>query len=354
MDRQRILAANLGRRNRGSNLERDKRRQRVALAIAVVVVLMVIAIPIYGWVTTFVLPPREVIVRVNDVEYDMGYLVKLMRMVQRQTEAGGQTVNLGTVPFQLVQDLATNELVVQGAQSQGLQVTPEELDAELRLRTLGPVDPASTSTPAELESEFQEIYRQFLNQVQLTDDEYREIVKRDMYRLRLEEHVGSTIPREQPHIHLYGLALQSLEDVEEARTKFERGATFTELVEEYWLDPETLRREGEIDWVPRGVLEGGVVEYVFDELPLGELSEGIPDFDLNSGQEFFVLYYIPEREESRTVSDDNFEVLRSQEVSEWVTEQRRIQDVVTDFDSTQYAWLAKKLRLTTTITPPSQ
>ena len=89
---------------------------------------MVIAIPIYGWVTTFVLPPREVIVRVNDVEYDMGYLVKLMRMVQRQTEAGGQTVNLGTVPFQLVQDLATNELVVQGAQSQGLQVTPEELE----------------------------------------------------------------------------------------------------------------------------------------------------------------------------------------------------------------------------------
>ena len=127
MEKQRILAANLGRRNRGSHLERDKRRQRVALAIAVVVVLMVIAIPIYGWVTTFVLPPREVIVRVNDVEYDMGYLVKLMRMVQRQTEAGGQTVNLGTVPFQLVQDLATNELVVQGAQSQGLQVTPEEL-----------------------------------------------------------------------------------------------------------------------------------------------------------------------------------------------------------------------------------
>ena len=237
MEKQRILAANLGRRNRGSNLERDKRRQRVALAIAVVVVLMVIAIPIYGWVTTFVLPPREVIVRVNDVEYDMGYLVKLMRMVQRQTEAGGQTVNLGTVPFQLVQDLATNELVVQGAQSQGLQVTPEELDAELRLRTLGPVDPASTSTPAELESEFQEIYRQFLNQVQLTDNEYREIVKRDMYRLRLEEHVGSTIPREQPHVHLYGLALQSLEDVEEARTKFERGSTFTELVEEYALDP---------------------------------------------------------------------------------------------------------------------
>ncbi|MCY4625869.1 MAG: SurA N-terminal domain-containing protein [Chloroflexi bacterium] len=353
MERQRILAANLGRRNRGSNLQREKGRQRVAIGIAVVVVLLVIAIPIYGWVTTFVLPPREVIVRVNDVEYDMGYLVKLMRMVQRQTEAGGQTVNLGTVPFQLVQDLATNELIVQGAQARGIQVTDEELDAELRLRVLGPVDPESTSTPAEIETEFQETYRQFLNQVQVTDDEYRDIVARDMYRIRLEEVLGETVPKEQEHVHLYALAVQTQEDVEEIRTKFARGSTFTELVEEYAQDPETLRREGEVDWVPRGVLEEGVGGYIFDELQVGELSEGIPDFDPNTGQDYFIIYYVPEREASRTVSEQNLESLQSKVVSDWVIEERNRQDVVTDFDSTQYAWLAKKLRLTTIIPTPA-
>ncbi len=349
VDRERIVAANLSRRNRGSNLERDKRRQRVAIGIAVVVVLLVITIPIYGWITTFVLPPREVIVRVNDVEYDMGYLVKLMRMVQRQTEAGGQTVNLGTVPFQMVQDLATNELVVQGAQGLGIQVTEAELDQEVRLRILGPVDPESTSTPAELETEFQESYRQFLNQVQLSADEYADIVERDLYRTRLEEYLGNTVPREQPQVHLYALAVQTSEDVEEARTKFERGSTFSELVAEYGLDPETVRREGEIGWTPRGVLEEGVGGYIFDELEVGEISEGIPDFDLQTGADFFILYYVREREEARTVSDENFEILRSQAVAEWVTEQRKIQDVTTDFDSNQYAWLAKQLRLTTSV-----
>ena len=352
VERERILAANLGRRNRGSNLERDKRRQRVAIGIAVVVVLLVITIPIYGWITTFVLPPREVIVRVNDVEYDMGYLVKLMRMVQRTTEAGGQTVNLGTVPFQLVQDLATNELVVQGAQARGLTVTPEELDAEVRERILGPVDPETSSTPAELESAFQESYRQLLNQIQLTAGEYEEIVERDLYRLKLEEHLGETIPREQEQVHLYALAVQTSEDVEEARTKFARGSTFTELVEEYALDPETLRREGEVGWLPRGVLEEGVGGYVFDELEVGEISEGIPDFDLQTGADFFILYYVPEREESRPLSDENFEQLRTQVVADWVIEERRAQDVVTDFDSNQYAWLAKQLRLTTIIPTP--
>ena len=348
-ERQRILAANLSRRNRGGNLERDKRRQKVAIAIAAVVVLLVIAIPVYGWVTTFVLPPREVIVRVNDVEYDMGYLVKLMRMVQRTTEAGGQQVNLGTVPFQMVQDLATNELVVQGAQAEGLNVSEEELDAEVRLRILGAVGDTAT-TPGELETEFQESYRQFLNQVQLTDNEYRDIVERDLYRILLEEHLGDTIPRQQEQVHLYALAAQSSEDVEELKTKFERGSTFAELVDEYpHTDPETLRRGGEIDWVPRGVLEEHIRDYIFDELPDGELSDGIPDFDLNTGAELFVIYYVPEREESRELSDGNFEELRRLLVADWVVEQRRIQDVVTDFDSTQYAWLAKKLRLTTTI-----
>ena len=349
VERQRILAANLGRRNRGSNLERDRRRGRVAIAIALAVVLLVLAIPIYGWVTTFVLPPREVIVRVNEKSYDMGYLVKLMRMVQRQTEASGQTVNLGTVPFQMVQDLATNELVAQGAQGLGLEVTPEDLDAEVRLRIIGEVDPVSTSTPQEIETEFQESYRQFLNQIQLTPGEFEEIIERELYRRKLEEYQGNTIPREQPHIHLYALALPASEQVEEARIKFERGSTFTELVEEYALDPETLRREGEVDWVPRDVLEEDVAAYIFDELPVSELSEGVSDFDLDTGQEFFILYYVPEREESRTVSDDNFASLRAKVVSDWVIEQRRVQDVVTDFDSTQYAWLAKKLRLTTSV-----
>jgi hypothetical protein len=351
VERDRILAANLSRRNRGGNLERDKRRQKVALSIAAVVVLLVIAIPVYGWVTTFVLPPREVIVRVNDVEYDMGYLVKLMRMVQRQTEASGQQVNLGTVPFQMVQDLATNELIVQGAKAEGLNVTEEELDAEVRQRILGTVGETST-TPAELETEFQETYRQFLNQVQITDDEYREIVERDMYRVLLEEHLGATIPREQEHVHLYALALPTAEDAEEARTQFERGSTFSELVEEHAVDPETIRREGEIDWLPRGALEEHLQDFIFDELPVGELSEPIPDFDVNRTTEVFILYYVPEREESRMVSDANFEILRSSLVADWVVEERRAQDVVTDFDSNQYAWLAKKLRLTTIIPTP--
>ena len=89
--------------------------------------------------------------------------------------------------------------------------------------------------------------------------------------------------------------------------------------------------------------------FVFDELEVGVISEPLPQFDSASSQEFFVLYYVPEREDLREVSDGNFLALRTEAVKRWVQGQRDLNDVSTSFDSNQYAWLAKKLKLTTTL-----
>ena len=350
VDKDRIQAANLSSRRRGgANLEKDKRKQRVVIGLGIVVALMVIAIPLYGWITTFIMPPRVTIVRVNDTSYDMGYLLKIMRMVQRQSEAQGQQVNLGTIPFQLVSDLAEDELIFQGSQAIGLTVTDEELNAKLRTEFLGALDTDAGHTEADLELEFRERYRQFLNQIQLSAGEYETIATRNLYRLKLEEHLGVTVPTVLPQIHLFAVAVQTQEQANEAKTEFDRGTSFAEVVAAYSLDPEAVRTEGEVGWAPYGVLDPMVADFLFDELKTGEVSDPIPQFDSASSQEFFVLYYIPEREESREVSEDNFTSLRTQAVLDWVSAQRDINDVSTSFDSNQYAWLAKKLQLTTNL-----
>ena len=166
VDKERIQAANLGRRRRGSNMERDQQKQRIVIILGIILALLIIAIPVYGWVTTFIMPPRVTIVRVNDTSYNMGYLLKMMRMVQRQSEAQGQRVNLGTIPFQFVNDLAQDELILQGSQAIGITVTPEELTAQLHDEFLEDTDPDRNVTEADLLVEFRERYRQFLNQIQ--------------------------------------------------------------------------------------------------------------------------------------------------------------------------------------------
>lgn len=349
VDKERIQAANLGRRNRGSHLEQDKRKKRVVFVLAAFIAILVIAIPVYGWVTTFIMPPRETIVRVNDTSYDMGYLLKILRMVQRQSESSGQRVNLGTIPFQLVNNLAEDELIAQGAHAIGLRVTDEELNTQLRTEFLVNVDSDAGLSEADLNTEFRERYRQFLNQIQLTASEYEAIVTRNLYRDKLEEHLGAAIPKELPQIHLYALAVQTQEIAEEVRTQYLRGTPFAELVAEHSLDPEAVRLEGEVDWVPRGVLDPLIADFVFDELETGVISEPLSQFDSATSQEFFVLYYVPEREDLREVSDGNFIALRAEAVSDWVQAQRELNEVFTSFDSNQYAWLAKQLRMTTTL-----
>ena len=338
LDKERIQAANLGRRRRGSNMERDQQKQRIVIILGIILALLVIAIPVYGWITTFIMPPRVTIVRVNDTSYNMGYLLKMMRMVQRQSESEGQRVNLGTLPFQFVNDLATDELVLQGSQAIGIKVTEEELTERLHDEFLRDNDDRAV-TEADLLIEFRERYRQFLNQIQLSAGEYEEIVTRNLYREKLEEHLGATIPDRLPQVHLYGLGVKTPEEAEEVRTKFARGTTFADLVAEYSVDPEAIRTDGEIDWVPKDVLDATIKDFIFDELVVGEISEPISQFNSESNQEFYVLYHVSEREESREVSEANFENLRSVAVTKWVTAQRELND----------AWLAKKLQLTTNL-----
>tara|TARA_Y100001949_G_scaffold102550_1_gene86523 strand:+ start:190 stop:540 length:351 start_codon:yes stop_codon:yes gene_type:complete len=115
------------------------------------------------------------------------------------------------------------------------------------------------------------------------------------------------------------------------------------------MDPEAIRTDGEINWVPRDVLDANIKDFIFDELGVGEISEPIPQFNSETNQEFFVLYHVSEREELREVTEANFENLRNLAVMEWVAAQRELNDVTTSFDSNQYAWLAKKLQLTTNL-----
>ena len=86
-----------------SRWQRDNQKRRRVLMVGVISMLIILAIPAYGYVSTFVLPPRQWVVQVNDESHNMGYLLKLLRMFQQGSQLGAPGVNLGTLPFELVQ-----------------------------------------------------------------------------------------------------------------------------------------------------------------------------------------------------------------------------------------------------------
>lgn len=323
-----------------SRWQRERSRQRAAIVTGAFIVLLVLALPVYGYVTTFIAPPRQWVVRVNEKTFTLGYLVKLLRMSQQ----GPQSQALGTLPFQLIDLLAQNELIKQGAPRYNITVAQDELDKEIRERILGTPGEGSQTPPEQLEREFQERYRQYLNLIRLSAGEHRQVVLYDVYREKLREVLGQGVPTVLPQVHLYSIEVENQARAEEVRRQYERGTPFAKLVGQFSADPEAVRKDGEVGWVPRGVFLD-LDETIFSLEP-GKLSQVIARSDPAGGrQETYIFYLVQEKSEAREVDPGNREILKTRALEKWVQQERERNRVETSFDSDKYAWVIKQLRI---------
>ena len=328
-----------------SRQQQENRRQRGMFLVGVAAILLILAIPAYGYYDNIFSPPRETVVRVNDTTFDLGYLVKIMRMLQGGGVTGTQDQSLGSLPFQVVQTLADNELIRQAAPRENITVTSQEVDQEVRQRILGNVE--EEETPADqLEREFQERYRRYLTQIKISENDHRQIVLNDLYRERLRELLGQSVASVLPHAHLYTLPLtasDSDEVADEVRTQFARGESFESLLEQFVTNPDTVRRGGEVGWVPQGAFPE-LDSLIFEDLEVGQLSDPILDFDPSSGEGVTTFYLVTERAEARALEDQYREVLKSRSLQEWLNRERAANDVRIPFDSDQYSWVIEQLQ----------
>lgn len=332
--------------------QEDERRRRGVLIVGVAALLLIFLIPVYGYYASFIGPPRQVIAQVNDHSFNLGYLLKLLRMQQAGTMAQGQSLNLGSLPFQMVNILAENELIKQTAPRYNITIGQSELDTEIRLRIMGDASDSETSEE-QLEREFQELYGRYLNLIQLSEEEHREVVSGDMYREAMREYMGESVPMVQPQARVYKTTLPAAENVDEIadefRTEFARGAPFASLVERFSTNNEEIRTGGELGWLPKDILPQ-IDSLLFEELNVGELSVPIPEFDSSSGEQRLVLYLVTEKSDARELTEDHWEMLKVRALQQWLTDERAINIIETQFTSEHYDWIIKQLNLSSAST----
>ena len=104
-----------------------RRRQRLAVAIVGALVLVVVGILVAGYVIIFVFPPQQLVVRVDDVSYSRGDMVKLLRLRQATVQATGGVFNSGEDVFEALQLIVENEIIAQAAPRFGLSVPRQEI-----------------------------------------------------------------------------------------------------------------------------------------------------------------------------------------------------------------------------------
>ena len=297
----------------------------ITASVVVVVILIVVLVSLYLNAAPF----RTTIITVDDTSIKMNYFLK-------RTELHGAD------PFTMLDVLTKEQLIKLEAPQYVGEVTPEDIDRELRKIARGESETIS-------DSEFKEWYRQQLNEVRLSDSEFKEYVATNLLAARLHQYLAQrVVPTVAEQVHLHSILVATYEDAEKTRARWEAGEKFADLAREVSLDEQSREKGGDLGWFPRGVLLPGL-EYVAFDLSPGEVSEPIPfATDPSSTELVFYLVTVSEQADAREIDEDALAALRSKVLDDWLSAEMQLHEIRyygfnNGFDSETHAWINLQL-----------
>ena len=322
--------------------QRDRRRKRQALAIAAALILVIVAIPAYGYYDTFVEPPRHVVANINGSKYTLGDMVELTKANVAFFRQGGGQPDLGSIPFQILDNIITNELIFQVAPGLGITVTQEDIDERLRENFYPAVPEDQEARAEQLEREFNENYREYLNITGHSDGEYRKIVQFSLLQGKARELMADRVPGVEEQVYVEWIVLNRSSDTVQQdidtiqRRISDEGEEFGTLARIFSIDNSFADNDGLVGWVPRGAFP--LLEETLFSLENNTLSEAI--FTENG----YYLMRVTDSAEELEVSEQMREQIKGSVYDQWLLDLRRANDIEVAFSSKEYAWLVNKVR----------
>ncbi len=330
------------------NLKKKNRLVFLSLGFSCSIILIIILV---GFVLVFVLPPRHLVVSINDVKYTRGDLVETVR-VNKTTEIFlGPNVDQGSTIFDTLQKIVENEIISQSAPLYGIGVTNSEIDNIIEYVMKSTEDQNSGKTEQQIQLETRERYLRYLNQVQVDEESHKEQLRKALLREKMKQWSGETVPYVAEQVHLFRMVIPLSGEYEIMQTNYNDAVknavtsedyeeAFKYIAREFSEDaPVIIRQGGDMGWIPRGVIE---YERDFFDLDVGELSPPIKNKDNPSTMIFFM---VSDKETAAELDESMREKLKTNALQKWVNKERSRHDIFAEFNSDVYAWVGDQLRL---------
>ncbi|MGQ9457540.1 MAG: peptidylprolyl isomerase [Anaerolineae bacterium] len=345
---------------------RDRERQRWLLIGLGVVALLVLGLLAAGLYQEFVGKPASPVAVVNGVPIRTDEYQKLWRyqrwnlqnyiarLESQKAQFQGQEGSEFLVSYvdQLIQEAQSQllsldtfvleqaidrELIRQGAEQEGIVVTPSEIQAEIEEQfgfvrnpptpTPTPVltdtqalaeTPTPTAAPMTLE-EFQDAYEGYLRTLKqvagLSETDYKKLVEAELLQRKLEAVLQARVPTTAEQVHARHILVQNEEMARLVLNRLKAGDDFAAVAKEFSQDPSTKDQGGDLGWFPRGRMVAEFEEVAFS-LPVGELSEPVKT------QYGYHIIRVEERDPNRPLDETALEEARAQALDHWLQEQR--------------------------------
>ena len=243
-----------------SHWRQQEKRRRIIFTVGISIIAVVVVLVGVGWYIGDYRPRHETVIRVNDTEYDMNYYINMLKLYGK----GQSADDLFALSDEAVNVIQQSELVRQATEKVGVTVSDSEVDAELARRNL------------------------------TVSREYRDLVRPELLITKLrDEYFEQQVPLSGEQRHLMAMFLESENQTMEVEARLERWEAFTDLASELSLESFSQDKEGDLGWLPRGILTillgtPVVDEYAFSA-EVGVLSEPVYDEDLTKNVGYWLI-----------------------------------------------------------------
>jgi len=226
-----------------SKWQRQTKIRRIVTIAAAVFLAGILSWVGYGYYKDRIAPYREVVIKVNDASFNMGYYVKMLDAYTASMNVTEIYSYGNYVAGMVADDIIQAELSKQGAKNLDIEVTAEEIDAKLE--------------------EYGE----------LPDNEaYRDMIRASLLQEKLQEYFDSQLPDTMGQAHVQVMIVESEDVADEVITEIEAGGNFTVLAEEFSCSSSV---EGDLGWLPEELMPNTLIADAAFNLTIGEISQPI-------------------------------------------------------------------------------
>ena len=204
-----------------SHWQQQKKRQRIILGLGIFIVATVLVIVGVGWYFGYYQPLHQIVIRVNNTEFNMNYYIKMLKFYGEEWPIQ----YMDALANNVVTVIERNELIRKGALELGIVVSDETVDEKLK------------SYDPPLSKDYRDIAR-----TELLIDEL------------LDKHFEQEVPLFAEQRHIMAMFLESEAQATEVRARVEAGEDFAELAGELSLDGLSKDEKGDLGWHPEDAL----------------------------------------------------------------------------------------------------
>ncbi|MCI0779269.1 MAG: peptidylprolyl isomerase, partial [Chloroflexi bacterium] len=281
-----------------------------------------------GWYTSSYQPPRRVVAEIDGEPVRLRDVVAYAKLVRLTTGQLAPTTARNVYARDRVLRLLAGEL--------GVSVTPAEVEETLARRFEPPappdVEPSVVLTEAGLS-----FLQEFLDAVDITDDEYRAWTEGQLLTEAYAQHFSDAQPETIEQVFVHWIVAANSVDAQTALERIASGDDFAAVATDLSVDTVIADEAGEVGWVPRGAFPE-FDPWLYDpELVVGE---PIGPLVTTVGS---VVLLVSDGPSEQPLDDEMRDLLGQTEFQEWLNEQTL--ELVTllelDFDDAQ--WVVDQL-----------